>query len=49
VNVKVIATNIKGDSPESPIGNGATIISAPDVPINLDEDTALKSPTTLGL
>jgi hypothetical protein len=49
VNVKVIATNIKGDSQESPQGNGATIITAPNAPINLAENTALRTPTTLGL
>lgn len=49
VNVKIIATNVKGDSLESLVGSGATIITAPDAPINLQENTALKSPTTLGL
>jgi hypothetical protein len=37
---KVIATNIKGDSSASNPGNVATIIEAPDAPINLAEDTA---------
>jgi hypothetical protein len=49
VNVKVIATNVKGDSPESLQGSGATIIEAPDAPVNLAEDTSLRSPTELGL
>jgi hypothetical protein len=49
VNVKVIATNVKGDSPESPLGGGATIIEAPDAPINFAEDTSKRDPTTLGL
>lgn len=35
---KVIATNVKGDSPESLHGNGADIITVPDSPIDLLED-----------
>jgi hypothetical protein len=49
INVKVIATNVKGDSLESPIGNGATVITSPDAPVNLLENTAFRNPTTLGL
>jgi hypothetical protein len=48
VNVKVIATNVKGSS-ESLQGNGATIITAPDEPVGLAEDTSKRDPTTLGL
>jgi hypothetical protein len=40
VNVKVIATNVKGDSSESSQGSGATIITAPDAPVGLVEDTS---------
>jgi hypothetical protein len=40
VKVKVIATNVKGDSLESTAGDGAIIIAAPDAPINLAENTA---------
>jgi hypothetical protein len=36
---KVIATNSKGDSIASQPGNVATIIAAPDAPINLAENT----------
>lgn len=39
IRVKVIATNVKGDSEESLVGNGATIITSPDAPINFVEDT----------
>jgi hypothetical protein len=49
VTVKVIATNVKGDSLDSSMGNGATIIAPPDAPINLAEDTGLRTPTSLGL
>jgi len=31
--VKIVATNIKGDSEESPQGSGATVITAPDAPL----------------
>jgi hypothetical protein len=49
VRVKVIATNVKGDSLESSIGEGAIIITAPDAPINLVELTGFRDPTTLAL
>lgn len=49
VLVKVIATNIKGDSQESSLVSGATIITAPDAPINLVENTSQRTVTTLGL
>jgi hypothetical protein len=46
---KIIATNEKGDSFASQPGNVATIIEAPDAPINLAEDTIQRSPTQLAL
>jgi hypothetical protein len=49
VFAKVIATNVKGDSQDSQVGNVATIISAPDAPINLAENTSQRTPTNLGL
>jgi hypothetical protein len=49
VNVKIIATNVKGDSAESVLGFGAIIIAIPDAPIDLAENTALRSATELGL
>jgi hypothetical protein len=45
---KVAANNIKGTS-ESEIGNGAVIITKPDAPINLIEETSLRTASTLGL
>jgi hypothetical protein len=35
LNVKIVATNSKGDSAESPQGSGAIIIAAPDAPVNV--------------
>lgn len=49
IEAKIFATNIKGDSQESPEGNGATIIRVPDAPINLLEDTSVRTATDLGL
>lgn len=49
VYVKVFATNVKGDSLESLEGNGATIITKPDAPINLLEDLPHRTVSTLGL
>jgi hypothetical protein len=50
INAKVIATNVKGDSSESLAGDGgATIITTPDAPYNLAENTALRDPTSIGL
>jgi len=39
VYVKVIAANVYGSSVESLPGNGATIITLPDAPISLTENT----------
>lgn len=47
--VKVVATNIKGSSSESSIGSGALVITNPDVPVSLAEDTAERTVSTLGL
>lgn len=46
---KVLATNIKGDSIESDVGTGATIITTPSIPLSLLEDTSLRTDTSLGL
>lgn len=35
VYAKVIAVNIIGDSPISPISNGALILTVPDAPVDL--------------
>ena len=44
-----MATNVKGTSALSPAGSGAVIISTPDTPTNLLEDTSHRTATTLGL
>lgn len=44
-----MATNIYGDSEYSDAGNDGVIVRIPDKPINLLEDTAQRTPTTLGL
>jgi hypothetical protein len=40
IYVKVIATNLYGDSTESSEGNGAVITTSPDAPTNLAENTS---------
>jgi len=49
IYVKVIATNLYGDSTESSEGNGAVITTSPDAPINLAENTSQRTKSTLGL
>lgn len=49
IDAKVLATNVKGDSDQSASGNGAIIITAPDAPVNLLEDTSHRAATVLGL
>lgn len=49
IYVKVIATNIYGDSIESVEGNGAIITTTPNAPINLEEVYAQRTKSTLGL
>jgi len=41
--------NLYGSSLESSTGNGAIITTTPDSPINLAEDTSLRTKSTLGL
>jgi len=45
----VKATNVVGDSSESTEGNGATLLTYPDAPVNLADDSATTSSTTIGL
>lgn len=45
----VVANNVKGSSPASDAGNGAIIITVPDKPINLSEDSLLRTLTDLGI
>lgn len=49
VYANVIATNIYGDSNTSTEGNGAIIITTPDAPINLQEDYAQRTKSTLAI
>jgi hypothetical protein len=49
VYAKVIATNVYGDSLESPVGNGAKIITYPDVPVNFADDLSQRTSTAIGL
>jgi len=49
IYAKVFATNVYGNSLVSNEGNGAIITTTPDAPINLAEDTSLRTKSTLGL
>jgi len=49
VYAKIVATNIYGNSLVSDEGNGAIITTTPDHPLNLAEDTAQRTKSTLGL
>ncbi len=49
IHAKITAINLYGLSEESPVGNGAYILTAPDRPVNLAEFYASRSATTLGL
>ena len=49
VLANVIATNIYGDSAQSADGNGAVIITSPDVPTGLAEVYEQRTKSTLGL
>lgn len=49
VFAKISATNAKGRSSTSSAGNGAIIITYPDAPVSIVENTAVKTPTTIGI
>jgi hypothetical protein len=49
VYAKLRATNVKGSSTMSNLGDGGFIVTFADPPINFQEDLAVKSPTTIGL
>ena len=49
VYAKVVATNMYGDSLISDEGNGAIITTTPDRPLNLAEDTTLRTKSTLAI
>ena len=46
---KVLATNKFGSSDYSQNGSGANLITKPDAPTGLVEDSSIRSPTTLGI
>lgn len=45
VNVKVISTNVYGDSPFSSVGSGAVIQYVPDAPVSLTNDPTVTTDT----
>ena len=45
----VIAQNLYGDSAESQPGNGAYMLTNPSEPLNLREETSMRTASTLGL
>ncbi len=49
VVAKVLAINSLGSSDYSQIVSGANILTKPDAPTSLTEDTLLRSPNTLGI
>jgi hypothetical protein len=49
VYAKFTVTNFYGTSPDSPVGNGATLVNGPSAPLNFAEDRSLTSGYTIGL
>lgn len=49
ISVYIVATNAYGDSAPSARGNGAIIITKPDAPTHLIEDTLYRLPAQVGL
>lgn len=49
VYAKVIAYNVYGDSLISDAGNGAVIMTVPDAPVSLAENSLLRGATQIGL
>ena len=47
IYAKVLAYNLYGDSDESAVGNGAVILTFPDPQINLQEEIAYRSATSI--
>ena len=45
----VIAANKYGNSAQSLPGNGAVLVTSPDAPLNLKENTSYRSLTSLGI
>jgi hypothetical protein len=49
LNAYVVAYNTYGFSQPSPTGNGAVILTSPDMPINLEEIVANRTPTSISI
>ena len=49
IYAKVSATNLVGTSADSSAGNGATIITNPDPPLNLANNAAITTASQVGL
>lgn len=49
IYIKVVATNVKGDSVASIEGSDSLVITSPDAPLNLVEDTSQRTSSSLGL
>lgn len=49
VFARIIAINIYGQSAESPVGNGAIIIRAPDQPTSITEIIQFRNATTIAI
>lgn len=47
IYAKVVATNIYGLSDESAVGNGATILTVPDAPLNVVEVVSMRAATSI--
>lgn len=48
IYAQVIAVNIVGDSLVSDTGNGATILTTPDAPVNLVQDDSTTNSNSIG-
>ena len=49
ISAKVVATNYRGSSPESTVGNGAVILTVPAAPTNLRNDPSVTMGDRIGL
>jgi hypothetical protein len=44
----ITASNVYGESQDSPAGNGATIVLVPDAPVGVSDNTLITSATKIG-
>ena len=49
IYAKVTSTNFYGESDQSVEGNGAYYSTIPDAPVNIAEDTSLRTKSNIGL